>query len=515
MSQPTLQTPSPHNHGRLVRLSSVSLASVLALLVGTSILPPIVSDQSDRAVVNAPISLLTAPIAGDLGAVSVKAGDRVERGQLLAQVGNDRLDRSTAIQVAGRVSELRERALAAENKRTSNEAYIAALDRTIREQTAQTTLVFRAQAEELKAKIASAFAAGEEKKVLMDRQVGMVSRNVASPDMVKSTTQSYAAALHEKEAAVAKLSQKTTQLDGLSKGLYVGDELANLAELAQKRLALTYDTQRLSIEEKELKAAMADQQSLLTRENGRLDRLAKAEVRASSGGVVYNVSSTAGRHVSAGDSLASVVNCDHSFVVAIFSYRQGQNLQVGSPVTISGERGGPRKGVVTEILPKTSDTVDATYAVPFPQTERRELYVLVKPEPVKAVEAASDDEQAKAACGVGRWVTVSRDAGWVPSNSVVWRDLAAATGGLIAKVTASAVGLFRETAEAGEGVKRDPAEVTSSLETGRKALGEALRAAPLVSSGVPILASLPPERLEVLRGIDFRLTARPAQEARR
>ncbi|MBB2961430.1 HlyD family efflux transporter periplasmic adaptor subunit [Methylobacterium sp. R2-1] len=437
MSQPTLTSAAEHRHGRLIRVSSVSLASVLAILIGTSVLPPLVADQSDRAVVNAPVTLLTAPIAGDIGDIPVAAGDSVERGSLVAQITNDRLDRATAIQLAGRVSELRERALAAENKRTSNEAYLAALDRAIRDQSAQMTQVLRAQVEELKAKIASASASGEEKRVLMERQVGMVARDVASPDMVKSTTQAFNAATQEKKAAEAKLNQKTVQLDGLARGLFLGDELRSLADLSQKQLSITYDTQRLAIEEKELKAAMVDQQALLTRENQRLDRLTTSEIKASAKGVVYNVNATTGRHVGAGDRLVSVVDCERSFVVAIFSYRQGQNLQVGSVVTISGGSVRDRRGVVTEILPKTSDTVDATYAVPFPQTERRELYVLVKPEPLPASAAASESP-VEAACGVGRWVTVTRASGWVPSTSVVWRDLGDGASGLITKVAAAA-----------------------------------------------------------------------------
>lgn len=446
MSQPTLTSAPEHRHGRLVRVSSVGLASVLAILIGTSVLPPLVADQSDRAVVNAPVTLLTAPIAGDIGAIPVAAGDSVDRGSLVAQITNDRLDRATAIQLAGRVSELRERALAAENKRTSNEAYLAALERAIRDQSAQMTQVLRAQVEELRAKIASANASGEEKRVLMERQVGMVARDVASPDMVKSTTQAFNAAIQEKKAAEAKLNQKTVQLDGLARGLFLGDELRSLADLSQKQLSITYDTQRLAIEEKELKAAMVDQQALLTRENQRLDRLTTSEIKASAKGVVYNVNATTGRHVGAGDSLASVVDCERSFVVAIFSYRQGQNLQVGSAVTISGGSVGPRRGIVTEILPKTSDTVDATYAVPFPQTERRELYVLVKPEPFPAGAAASDSP-VEAACGVGRWVTVTRESGWVPSTSVVWRDLGDGAGGLVTKVAAAAPDLAQTLAD--------------------------------------------------------------------
>ncbi|ABY29568.1 HlyD family secretion protein [Methylorubrum extorquens] len=437
MSQPTLTSAPEHRHGRLVRVSSVGLASVLAILIGTSVLPPLVADQSDRAVVNAPVTLLTAPIAGDIGAIPVTAGDKVERGSLVAQITNDRLDRATAIQLAGRVSELRERALAAENKRTSNEAYLAAIDRAIRDQSAQMMQVLRSQVEELKAKIASANASGEEKRVLMERQVGMVARDVASPDMVKSTTQAFNAAIQEKKAAEAKLNQKTVQLEGLARGLFLGDELRSLADLSEKQLSITYDTQRLAIEEKELKAAMVDQQALLKREDQRLDRLTTSEIKASAKGVVYNVNATTGRHVGAGDSLASVVDCERSFVVAIFSYRQGQNLQVGSAVTISGGSVGPRRGIVTEILPKTSDTVDATYAVPFPQTERRELYVLVRPEPLPASGAATETP-VESACGVGRWVTVTRESGWVPSNSVVWRDLGDGASGLVTKVAAAA-----------------------------------------------------------------------------
>lgn len=466
MSKPTLPPAASHSHGRLVRVLSVGLASVLAILIGTSVLPPLVADQSDRAVVNAPVTLLTAPIAGDIGAIPVAAGDSVERGSLVAQITNDRLDRTTAIQLAGRVSELRERALAAENKRISNEAYLAALDRAIQDQSAQMTQVLRAQVEEFKAKIASANASGEEKRVLMERQVGMVARDVASPDMVKSTTQAFNAATQEKKAAEAKLNQKAIQLDGLARGIFLGDELRSLADLSQKQLSITYDTQRLAIEEKELKAAMVDQQALLTRENQRLDRLTTSEIKASAKGVVYNVNSTTGRHVGAGDSLASVVDCERSFVVAIFSYRQGQNLQVGSAVTISGGSVGPRQGIVTEVLPKTSDTVDATYAVPFPQTERRELYVLVKPEPLPA-SATTSDSPVEAACGVGRWVTVTRESGWVPSTSVVWRDLGDGASEFVTKVAAAAPDLAQSVVDQTRSMVSSASDVLKQVVTTR------------------------------------------------
>ncbi|UHC18084.1 HlyD family secretion protein [Methylobacterium currus] len=439
---------APHRHRGLVRLSSVSLASVLALLIGTSVLPPLVADQSDRAVVNAPVALLTAPIAGDIAAIPVKAGDSVEPGALLARIANPRVDRTTAIQLDSKVTDLRERALSAERKRLSNLAYLESLDGAIKLQSEGIAQMFRSEIEGLRAKIASAQASAEEKKVLMDRQVNMVSRNVASPDMVKSTSQAYAAAQQEQKAAEAKLLQKTTQLEGLSRKVYAGEELSGLAEITQKRMAIFYDAQRLEIEETELKAALAEQQRLLARENTRMDSLSGTEIRAPGGGFVLNVGASVGRHVTAGDSLAALVDCEQSFVVAIFSYRQGQNLQVGSRVTINGGPAGSQPGTVTEILPKTSDKADAAYAVPFPQTERRELYVLVKPDPAPAPATASSALPANS-CGVGRWVSVTREAGWVPSTSMLWRSVGDHAASLVTQastvVTAALKPLTAET----------------------------------------------------------------------
>ena len=56
-----------NRHSTILRASSLVVASILSLLMITAVVPPIVADQSDRAVVNAPVSLLTAPIEGDPG----------------------------------------------------------------------------------------------------------------------------------------------------------------------------------------------------------------------------------------------------------------------------------------------------------------------------------------------------------------------------------------------------------------------------------------------------------------
>jgi multidrug resistance efflux pump len=411
-------------HPMILRVSSLVVASVLSLLMITTVVPPIVADQSDRAVVNAPITLLTSPIDGEIDSLAATPGHSVEAGESLAQISNVRLDRGTLISLEEKAAEAREKLAAAQANKESDRAYLKSLDSEIAAQIEQLKAQFQSQILELRARVAQSESQSAEKKALVERQSDMVSRDAASIYMLKPTTQQYTAALHNGDAENAKLNQKIAQLDALGKGIYVGDDLIAIGSLVQKRRDIDLDEKRMEIEEKELSAVLEDHQRLIAKEQKRLDALARASVRTPTGGKVLNVGATPGRHVNAGDSLASLVDCDKRFVVAIFSYRQGQSMKVGTSVRVDGASFG--SGIITAILPKTSDKIDDRFAVPFPQTERRELYAIIAPDyrtdgTVHAQAAAQ--QQPPTSCNVGQWVTVTKDDGIVPSMSVTWRRL--------------------------------------------------------------------------------------------
>jgi multidrug resistance efflux pump len=404
-------------------MSAIGVAGLLSALMLTAVAPPIVADQSDRAVVNAPVTLLTAPISGEIGLLAVLPGRDVRDGDTLAQISNPRVDRGTLITLQEKASDARQKLDATRAKHESDLSYVSSLDDELANQTNQLKAQFESQIEELRARVAQSNAMSGEKKALVDRQSNMVTRNAASMDMLRPTTQQYAAAMHGADAEVAKLNQKMAQLDALSKGIYVGDELVALNNLAQKRRDIDLDARRMKIEEKQQSVVLADLENLIDAEQARLATLADADVLARGHGKVLTVGAAMGRHVSAGDTISSIVDCDKRFVVAIFSYRQGQSMMPGTRVRIDGS--SLRSGVVSAVLPKTSDKVDERFAVPFPQTERRELYAIITPDETSGDGAPAQQAgtASASACPVGQWVTVTRENGVVPSMSVTWHRL--------------------------------------------------------------------------------------------
>ncbi len=418
--------PPARRHPAILRVSALGVAGILSALMVTAVVPPIVADQSDRAVVNAPVTLLTAPIGGEISALTALPGSDVRSGDRLARIENPRLDRGTLISLEEKSSDAREKLNATQAKRESDGNYVASLDAEIASQTEQLRTQFQSQIEELRARVAQSNAVSGEKKALVDRQNNMVARDTASTEMVKPTALQYTAALHSADAETARLNQKIAQLDALNRGVYVGDDLVAINNLAQKRRDIDLDGKRMQIEEKEQSAVLADLDHLIDVERRRLESLAAADVRSTGPGKVLTVGAAMGRHVSAGDTIASVIDCDKPFVVAIFSYRQGQSMRAGTRVHIDGA--SFRTGIVNAVLPKTSDKTDERFAVPFPQTERRELYAVITPDGAGDVTPAA--ETSAQTCPVGQWATVTRDNGIVPSMSVTWRRL----GNLVASL---------------------------------------------------------------------------------
>jgi multidrug resistance efflux pump len=123
--------PQVNRHPMILRVSSLVVASILSLLTPAAVVQPIAADQSDRAVVNAPITLLTSPIAGEIDTLAAIPGASVGAGDSLAQVSNGRLDRGTLISLEEKAADAREKLASAQANKESDRAYLKSLDAEI------------------------------------------------------------------------------------------------------------------------------------------------------------------------------------------------------------------------------------------------------------------------------------------------------------------------------------------------------------------------------------------------
>ena len=148
----------------LKRGIAVTVATVLAVLILTATLPPLVADQSDRAVVNAPVTLLTAPIDGEVTSLAAVPGAQIGRNAHVAELINSRIDRSTLISLEGKETDTQENLRAIRAKKDSDAQYIGALGEEIGRQTTIIQNRYQEQTVELQAQVGVAGAAAEEKE---------------------------------------------------------------------------------------------------------------------------------------------------------------------------------------------------------------------------------------------------------------------------------------------------------------------------------------------------------------
>ncbi|RFB79403.1 HlyD family secretion protein [Methylovirgula sp. 4M-Z18] len=403
--------------GSLVALKRgmmLTVATALCLLGFTSLFPQILTDQSDRAIIDAPVTLVTAPIAGEVTALHMAAGTPVKPDAPIAEIGNATIDRSTLIMLEGHLNDAEHDLRAILARQATDDGYLAQLKSDI-DRATQILVTRDANAvADLQDQVGAAQAGLNERQGLVTRQEGLVAKKIFAPTTLGPVVQQMHAAEYQKQSIATKLQQKQSELESAKKGVFVGDDAHDLTALIQKRHDVEIDRQRLEIERVQASATVDSLRQQYDTESNRLTQLKEATIAAPAHGEVLSLDASVGRHLMVGDELARLTDCNAAFVVAIFSYRQGSNLAVGSRVSIDAGPDGNVPGTVTEILPKTSEKTDQNFALPFPQTERRELYVIVRPDaPIVRASTANTGGQ----CDIGRWVSVSRANNWVAGLS--------------------------------------------------------------------------------------------------
>ncbi|WP_234905439.1 HlyD family efflux transporter periplasmic adaptor subunit [Agrobacterium pusense] len=225
-------------------------------------------------------------------------------------------------------------------------------------------------------------------------------------DDIADTIQLEDTKLQAAKVAVDKLNK---EMSFARQGIYIGSDLQSLQNLQQEIRTRSADLLQIQMQMTTMQTRKSELEALASAEAARIDRLTRADLAIPPGTTLYKPVAVTGREVVAGDTLAEALDCRNAFVVAIFSERQAQALSVGSRVKVNADAWAQEAdGVVERLVPRTTERVDLDYAVPFPPTERRELYAYIR------MAGTSESQFMKnGVCSVGTWVSVSLPREWL------------------------------------------------------------------------------------------------------
>lgn len=387
------------HQGASVRLASYTVLGVVATVFSSSVFPPVFTSQTNRALINAPVIPLTTPISG-----VVKMSDNNGN----AAVENDKVDNTTLIglkvQLAALDNELRQ-------KNAIIGDYAIRIDGLNGDLASQQAALLQRTESDLEAakaalqmvtystRIAKAEAARKQKLVAKGVYFGI-------GDDIVDTIQLEDTKLQAAKVAVDKLNK---EMSFARQGIYIGSDLQSLQNLQQEIRTRSADLLQIRMQMTTMQTRRSKLETLASAEAARIDRLTRADLAIPPGTTLYKPVAVTGREVVAGDTLAEALDCRNAFVVAIFSERQAQALSVGSRVKVNTDAWTQEvDGVVERLVPRTTERVDLDYAVPFPPTERRELYAYIRMEGT-----AEGKFLDNGACPVGTWVSVSLPREWL------------------------------------------------------------------------------------------------------
>ncbi|MER5170404.1 hypothetical protein [Thioclava sp. GXIMD2076] len=400
-----------------MRVFSYSAASVLGLLMVSNTLAPVLTTRSERAIVNAPSYLITAPIDGVVQGMTMNTGSRLRDGETVARIRNVSVDQAKLVELRLRVSEMTQEITQRNLRLKTFETQAAQLsDQVLRMQREvlgnleNELAINQTRIERLEATLGLAKGAAARQAKL--QTAGIVSKTVAEDQLV--TADIVQSQLDELQLGKRQLVER---LNAARKGIIVGIDSGQVptlqAEWRSATQAIALLKGEISTQEDGLRAVIAMRDA----EEHRVSLLSETSVEVQGQSEVTTLAIEDGMAARAGDTLARAVRCDQRVIVAIFPERTASKLGPGTAMKISSpDWPEPVPAKVTSILPRTTDTEDTRYVLPFPPTERREFYVMIQPE-------AAPPQTGGMACGVGAWVTAELQEGTLPQLSAGVRGL--------------------------------------------------------------------------------------------
>ncbi len=386
----------------LPRLVGFGVLSFIVWLLFSTLFIPLMSSSATRAILNAPVILLTTPIDGVVRTLNIAPGNTFTTGQDIATIENPRANQETLLTLQTRRLTLEQQLSSLASQAEHDQQFYDALEKTSQQyQSAYQTRQLYAQ-KALQAESSAASARLADARETVDRNLELFQQGAVSEAVVASSKAQLASLQGAAESVRSRLRINSGDLSAAKDQVYLDPDQLRMFDLKSQmttlQLSLANQAKNRATQQQELD----NLKQLIDTEQNRVKMMAAYEVVAYSPGTVQELVAPQGTLVRAGATLLRATNCSQSYVIAVFPERMASKITRDTELQVS-IRGldQPLKARVTQLLSSPTDIQASSYSVPFPYAEQNSVYV------VAAFDTDLADNERALTCNPGNWVTAT------------------------------------------------------------------------------------------------------------
>lgn len=354
---------APRSRLRLGRVIKVGIAG--SLLVGTTgaVLVGQGHVTADNAVVSAYVLSVRSPIQGQVSMLQLHVGDMVGEAMLLAHVSDERVSDERLVEFRSELARGQAEHTAFEvQRRELIELRAALAARSEEYRTAQVAYTL-ASSDEAAASLSGAALRLELARRDMVRKVSLGRSGDVSVAAVDHATLDAHTAETDVTSQTARLAYLRTRQAAAAQGIFLDSGANDVSYSTQRIDEINLRLTDINRADGGLGAGKVSTEARLAAEERRFAALSDAELKFPTRGMIWKLGVSNGERVSTGDTLAQVIDCEASFIVAAISQRDFSLVELGSLARfrLSGET-TDREGRVLSVTGDSSISGDRNLA---------------------------------------------------------------------------------------------------------------------------------------------------------
>ena len=377
------------------------LAGIALLAIGLwSLGPQLVFRVTREARINARVIPVHAPIEGQIVVAPPAPGTPLARGDIATVIANPALDRGRYEQLVTERAMLAARIDAADRQLVE----LADLRREFDERLERFRVTNLQRSElrirEAQAALEVAASVATERHDEFERKRNLGSDGVASPAAVLSARR--AAEQADVEATRLRITAERLAHEhaALAEGVLVGEERDDVPYSQQRVDEIRLRAVEIVARRREDAARLAALNQAIVAENQRLDRLARAEVRVPSTGILWQSLVVQGTSVGPTTELFTLIDCTELVVTAKYSERYFESILPGQRARVQLLGGGNLEAVVESVRGLDVSSAEDRLAARMVDLADGEFLVTLR------LDSAKLRDRKAAFCQVGRSVEV-------------------------------------------------------------------------------------------------------------